>query len=71
MLRPRSALPDSRHWFVSKILNCMHSSILHRAGGGSAAFAAAAAAAPFAASVKIVNEGLPMGGTCVNVGCGE
>ncbi|RWQ91212.1 mercuric reductase MerA, partial [Paecilomyces variotii] len=38
-------------------------------GGGSAAFAAAAAAAPFAASVKIVNEGLPMGGTCVNVGC--
>ncbi|KAJ6141704.1 mercuric reductase MerA [Penicillium chrysogenum] len=40
-------------------------------GGGSAAFAAAAAAAPFAASVKIVNEGLPMGGTCVNVGCGE
>ncbi|KAI6789403.1 hypothetical protein KC331_g212 [Hortaea werneckii] len=38
-------------------------------GGGSAAFAAATAAAPFAASVKIVNEGLPMGGTCVNVGC--
>lgn len=38
-------------------------------GGGSAAFAAAAAAAPLAASVKIVNEGLPMGGCCVNVGC--
>lgn len=38
-------------------------------GGGSAAFAAAVAAAPLAASVKIVNKGLPMGGCCVNVGC--
>ncbi|KAK0267542.1 Pyridine nucleotide-disulfide oxidoreductase, dimerization domain [Friedmanniomyces endolithicus] len=38
-------------------------------GGGSAAFAAALAAAPKAASVTIVNKGLPMGGCCVNVGC--
>ncbi|KAL1963940.1 hypothetical protein VTN77DRAFT_7615 [Rasamsonia byssochlamydoides] len=38
-------------------------------GGGSAAFAAAAAVAPLAGSVKFVNEGLPMGGCCVNVGC--
>ncbi|KIW04011.1 mercuric reductase [Verruconis gallopava] len=38
-------------------------------GGGSAAFAAATAAAPLAASVTIVNKGLPMGGCCVNVGC--
>lgn len=39
-------------------------------GGGSAAFAAAVAASPRAESVKIVNTGLPMGGCCVNVGCG-
>lgn len=39
-------------------------------GGGSAAFAAATAAAPEAESIVIVNKGLPMGGTCVNVGCG-
>ncbi|KAI9877986.1 MAG: hypothetical protein M1830_002218 [Pleopsidium flavum] len=38
-------------------------------GGGSAAFAAASAAAPEAASITIVNSGLPMGGCCVNVGC--
>ena len=38
-------------------------------GGGSAAFAAATAAAPEAESIVIVNKGLPMGGTCVNVGC--
>ena len=40
-------------------------------GGGSAAFAAAVAAAPQAAYVQIVNKGLPMGGCCVNVGCGS
>jgi len=40
-------------------------------GGGSAAFAAASAAAPEAASITIVNNGLPMGGCCVNVGCGR
>ena len=39
-------------------------------GGGSAAFAAATTAAPLATSVHIVNKGLPMGGCCVNVGCG-
>lgn len=39
-------------------------------GGGSAAFAAATAAAPEAESIIIVNKGLPMGGCCVNVGCG-
>lgn len=38
-------------------------------GGGSAAFAAAIRANDLGASTLIVNEGLPMGGTCVNVGC--
>jgi len=42
-----------------------------RSGGGSAAFAAATAAAPEAASITIVNSVLPMGGCCVNVGCGK
>ncbi|MFN3973947.1 MAG: mercury(II) reductase [Dehalococcoidia bacterium] len=38
-------------------------------GGGAAAFAAATKAADLGASALIVNSGLPMGGTCVNVGC--
>ncbi len=38
-------------------------------GGGSAAFAAAIKANELGASVKIINDGLPIGGTCVNVGC--
>ncbi len=38
-------------------------------GGGSAAFAAAIRAAELGATVTMVNDGLPMGGTCVNVGC--
>ncbi len=38
-------------------------------GGGSAAFAAATKASELGGRVLIVNEGLPIGGTCVNVGC--
>jgi mercuric reductase len=38
-------------------------------GGGSAAFAAALKAAELDARAIIINDGLPMGGTCVNVGC--
>jgi len=38
-------------------------------GGGSAAFAAAIKAHELGARVTIVNDGLPIGGTCVNVGC--
>lgn len=38
-------------------------------GGGSAAFSASLKAADLGARAVIVNEGLPMGGTCVNVGC--
>lgn len=38
-------------------------------GGGSAAFAAALRAAELGASAVIINDGLPVGGTCVNVGC--
>jgi mercuric reductase len=38
-------------------------------GGGSAAFAAALKAADLGARAVIINDGLPMGGTCVNVGC--
>lgn len=38
-------------------------------GGGSAAFAAALKAAELGARAIIINDGLPMGGTCVNVGC--
>ncbi|RMG97851.1 MAG: mercury(II) reductase [Deltaproteobacteria bacterium] len=38
-------------------------------GGGSAAFAAAIAALDAGARVTLVNDGLPIGGTCVNVGC--
>lgn len=38
-------------------------------GGGSAAFAAAIEAHGLGAGVTIVNDGLPIGGTCVNVGC--
>ena len=38
-------------------------------GGGSAAFAAAIRANELGARVTMINEGLPIGGTCVNVGC--
>lgn len=38
-------------------------------GGGAAAFAAATRANDLGASALIVNSGLPLGGTCVNVGC--
>lgn len=38
-------------------------------GGGSAAFAAALKTSELGGRVAIVNDGLPIGGTCVNVGC--
>ena len=38
-------------------------------GGGSAAFSAALTAHDKGAKVLIINDGLPIGGTCVNVGC--
>jgi len=38
-------------------------------GGGSAAFSAATKAANLKKKALIVNSGLPVGGTCVNVGC--
>ncbi|MGQ0534992.1 MAG: mercury(II) reductase [Methanobacteriota archaeon] len=38
-------------------------------GGGAAAFAAATKAADHGVRVTMVNSGLPLGGTCVNVGC--
>ncbi len=38
-------------------------------GGGAAAFAAATKAADLGRSALMINSGLPLGGTCVNVGC--
>jgi mercuric reductase len=38
-------------------------------GGGSAAFAAATKASDLNLKIVLINAGLPMGGTCVNVGC--
>jgi len=38
-------------------------------GGGSAAFAAAIKASELEKKVLMLNDGLPIGGTCVNVGC--
>jgi len=38
-------------------------------GGGAAAFAAATRAADLGKKTLMLNEGLPIGGTCVNVGC--
>lgn len=38
-------------------------------GGGGAAFAAAAKANELGIKTVMINKGLPMGGTCVNVGC--
>lgn len=38
-------------------------------GGGSAAFAASLKASELGRKVLMINEGLPIGGTCVNVGC--
>ena len=38
-------------------------------GGGSAAFAASIHADSMKVSTLMINGGLPLGGTCVNVGC--
>ena len=38
-------------------------------GGGSAAFSAASNASELGKKVLLINGGLPIGGTCVNVGC--
>ncbi len=38
-------------------------------GGGAAGFAAATVARELGARTAMVNSGLPLGGTCVNVGC--
>ncbi|MEX2159719.1 MAG: mercury(II) reductase [Dehalococcoidia bacterium] len=38
-------------------------------GGGAAAFAAATKAAELGLTTAMINDGLPLGGTCVNVGC--
>ena len=38
-------------------------------GGGAAAFAAATKASDLGKTALMINEGLPLGGTCVNVGC--
>ncbi len=38
-------------------------------GGGSAAFAATIQAHELGVKVTMINDGLPIGGTCVNVGC--
>ncbi|MGH9210502.1 MAG: mercury(II) reductase [Acidimicrobiales bacterium] len=38
-------------------------------GGGTAAVAAASQADEMGATVALINSGLPLGGTCVNVGC--
>ncbi len=38
-------------------------------GGGAAGFAAATRAAELGVRTAMINDGLPLGGTCVNVGC--
>jgi mercuric reductase len=38
-------------------------------GGGAAAFAAATKATDLGRQSVIINDGLPLGGTCINVGC--
>lgn len=38
-------------------------------GGGAAGFAAATKASEHGARTAMINDGLPLGGTCVNVGC--
>ncbi|MDA1349103.1 MAG: FAD-dependent oxidoreductase, partial [Chloroflexi bacterium] len=38
-------------------------------GGGGAAFAAATKASDLGKTALLINSGLPLGGTCVNVGC--
>ncbi len=38
-------------------------------GGGAGAFAAAIKANEYQAKTLMINDGLPLGGTCVNVGC--
>ena len=39
------------------------------AGGGAGGFATATKASELGVKAVIINGGLPLGGTCVNVGC--
>lgn len=61
-----SSLKTARNTPLENITNPGHLVII---GGGSAAFAATTRAAERGWRVTIVNDGLPIGGTCVNVGC--
>lgn len=53
----------------SEIITDEHPKHLIIVGGGSAAFSAAIQAKTLGVKVTMINEGLPIGGTCVNVGC--
>ncbi len=59
--RPESAPPDE-----PRTAEGHHLIIV---GGGGAAFSAALKASSLGAKATIINDGLPMGGTCVNTGC--
>jgi len=68
----KKTINDTSHYqVVGEITNNDHSSNFDFVivGGGSAAFSAALTANDKGAKVLIINDGLPVGGTCVNVGC--
>ncbi len=69
-----AAIDAIGHYKVTKIEELANNSTTSQQhlviiGGGSAAFAAAIEANAHGVGVTMINHGLPIGGTCVNVGC--
>ncbi len=77
----KSAIDASGHYKVKKVIGPASPAMLPTAssgsyefdliiiGGGSAAFSAASTAGELGKKTLIINGDLPIGGTCVNVGC--
>src|SRR3989339_2091364 len=72
-LEIKDAINSTGHYKVIDEIESNKNKVYHYdliiIGGGSAAFTAAIKASELEKKVMMINDGLPIGGTCVNVGC--